>query len=349
MKILGSILIIMLITSCSFKKDSTEEGKGLPSNRQDIEESLTSKFEKLAWAIVKDNKKLFFEVLKVSNSADINQLTSGGSSLLELAIKQDSFEYFNGLLEAGASPFMPTAGTVGVRYVPNLKKQFRLAIVNAEKKIIDDSVKVCAKNDVDLLQIYMKEHFLDQMEQVCGRVTMFEHFLDKQLVESTLKAKFVYQYLETQKQRTEIASMLVFIGFKNADKELLGMINIALSQGDGLKTFLISSWIKHQPLKDLLPNFLALKESITEGKLIVLDVERVRAGGERPPLTPPPPMIIDHDQKEYVYAEDVLPVATAQNIDLVSFVKNLLKPKLAEMSELDMQIFEKELRQLELM
>lgn len=334
MKLLSTLLLLLLVVGCSFKKDGSDSAKTSDSNDKEIlANTLSSNFDKLALAISTNDSKLFYSTLKVSSRADLNKLSSGGRSLLEMALEGNYFDYFRDLLNAGASPFRPTSGASRLGNARIEKREFRELVVSGQRKMVAEATLVCLKNDLELLEQFLEENYIPPLRNVCGDLSLFDYYLDKNGVDPSLKARFAFKYV-TQDQRNH--SYLLYIGFKNADKELLSLVGSQCARFDCvLGADLIYNWLKNRPLDRILSSYSALKDSVGPFNL------RSQMSGA--PLPPPPPRLNDASE------EDLKPALVAVNIEnpeIVAYVKELVRAKVAEADDIEKEAVAQQLQEL---
>ncbi|MEK2646451.1 hypothetical protein [Bdellovibrio sp. BCCA] len=334
MKWLSIILSLLFVAGCSFKKDGSDTAKTLNSNEKEIlANTLSSNFDKLALAISTNDSKLFYSVLKVSSRADLNKLSSGGRSLLEMALDGNYHDYFRDLLDAGASPFRPTYGASRLGNARIEKRELRELVVKSQRKLLAEATLVCIKNDLQILEQFLEDNYIPPTQSVCGTLNLFEYYLDKTVVDRSLKIHFVYKYV-TEAQRNE--SYFIYVGFKNADKELLSLVGEQCSRFDRVVSInLIFSWLKNRPLDRVLSSFVALKETLSS-----LELRAETVGAPLPP--PPPPQEQDAD-------DDIKPVPTAlftENPEIVAYVKELVRARVAEAHDFEREVVAQQLQEL---
>lgn len=334
MKLLSTLLLLLLVVGCSFKKDGSDSAKPSDSNdREILANTLSSNFDKLALAISTNDSKLFYAILKISTRADLNKLSSGGRSLLEMALEGNYFDYFRDLLKSGASPFRPTYGSSRLGNARIEKREIRELIVNSKRKMLAEATLVCLKNDLQLLEQFLDENYIPPTQSVCSTLNLFEYYLDKNGVDPTLKAYFVYKYL-TEDQGNQ--SYLIYIGFKNADKELLSLSGAQCARFNCIiGVNLIYGWLKNRPLDRVLSSYSAMKEALGS-----LELRTQTVGAPLPP--PPPPREGDAE-------EDVKPVPAAlytEEPEIVVYVKELVRARVIEAQDFEREAVAQQLQEL---
>nr|WP_295900548.1 hypothetical protein [uncultured Bdellovibrio sp.] len=345
MKLLSILLSLLFVAGCSFKKDGSDTAKTSNSNDKEIlANTLSSNFDKLALAISTNDSKLFYSTLKVSSRADLNKLSSGGRSLLEMALDENYFDYFRDLLEAGISPFRPTYGASRLRNVHIEKRELRELVVSSERRILAEATLVCLKNDLSLLEKFIEENYIPLNLPVCGNSTLFEEYLDKNNVDHAMKVHFVFKYVSaTYRNYLFLAEKIVYIGFTNADRELLSLAGSQCMSVDiecMLDMQLISEWIKSEPLGQVLNSYSALRDAF--GPLKLRTRTLIRSGDPRLPLPPPP-------RQGAVRETDIAQAPNiAEDAEIVSFVKMLIKARLAETPDFERETVAQQLHDLEL-
>lgn len=202
MKLLIIVAISMSLMACSFSKEKSKSDNTTQDKlqtRENIDALLMTTFERLAIAIIENDSKAFNLALVKAKRSDLNQLTPGGKSLLELCIETDRLDFFRDLIDAGIAPFMPTKySEQGLRNTLVPKAEFKTLVINAQKKLAHEASTVCVKNDVARTISFLKESYAGLYVRACGLYDLFEyHFLQPSLfgeAELSLVVEFASEF-----------------------------------------------------------------------------------------------------------------------------------------------------------
>lgn len=286
------LTLVLFATSCSFKKDGVDtppkvDNGNASTTREAVEASAVSNFDKLAYAIDKNDSALFDSILKVAKRSDLNQLSSYGKSLLEMTLQKKRMEFFKLLLAAGASPFRPTASAPeGLRTTYVADRDSRMALLDATRAFSVAASRVCLLNDLKKTIEHLDENFILPTYFSCGDLSIFDYYLNDQVsglrVKTEQKLELIKHFLDSSRAeyRTNVGALLK-IGFKTNNGELLRLVSNECRQLE----------CKDIPLDFLYTDFTVMKldEALRKYEFFITSIFRSTIYVNVHPLPDPPP------------------------------------------------------------
>lgn len=316
MKNLALVVSLLLVAGCSFKKDGVETVKGNPpqlSASEIVRKSVEPPFDKLAYAIDKNDSDLFYDVLKEAKRTDLNRLSPYGTSLLEMALLKKRYEFFKALIAAGTSPFMPTFDApqgLGTTFVSD--NEAKEALINAIQDGRRQATRVCLMNNLKKTIDYLAESFLTPEGRVCDQYSLFEYSLSEELsgaiLDNESKILLVKTYVKkSQLKYQNYVAALLHSAIKVRDEKILSLVGYECAELKCTGIPFDFDLFRKPPLNEVLEHYRFFSTNFYRGVIVQA----------APTWQPPAPVFYG------IYGEQ-------EKLDIVTIVQNIVRDRIAK-------------------
>jgi|GEM_PF-1796610 len=330
MRIFIIAMAFTFAVGCSFKKDNGDKKDPALSAQEEVKKAVSSPFDKLAYAIEKNDSILFFDTIGSAKKSDLNQLSPYGLSLLEMALRQKRYDFFKELIKAGASPFRPTHySPEGLRTTFVTDLDAKNALMKAVHGGLADATRICLMNDFAKTLEYLNENYIGPHERVCGDLDLFHYYLDKDIsgivLDDKMKIEMVKTYVNPSRQDwMKNVSALLSISLKVKDGGIISLLAVECSKFPSRCSSIAfdDSAFMDSSIDNVVETYKVFQRSISRDVIYVQGSK-----------LPPPPLPGGKP-------------AEGQLLDIVTYVQNIVRERIDKLDQYDKERLAQQLQEL---